>query len=145
MTTPSNSTLTPIGRQQKSSPPSKEAKDQRALARAAQRGPLTREGKTKTDSPGELVRLGCVLLRILIAWATSETAAQLGKRLALISRGAFLPANGQGDTFTIAGLMNISKARLHAQLDKNRIPRTKPGRRHLYRFADVAVRTEVEA
>lgn len=90
-----------------------------------------------TDNTDELVHLGCVLLRILISWATSDTVKRIGRRIDLLSRSAFLPSGGCGDSNAVAALLDLSEARVSIQTAKNAVPRAQPGATNLYQFADV--------
>lgn len=97
---------------------------------------MSRQPQTN-DTPAELVRLGCVLLRILIQWATSAAVARIGRRIDLLSQSAYLPEMGYGDTNAIAACLDLKEPGAEQQLRRNCVPSRRPGERNMFRFSDV--------
>jgi hypothetical protein len=67
----------------------------------------------------------------------SETAALIGKRLALLANSAFLPDSGSGDSHAVAAFMSLAEVSTDELLTRNQVPGRMPGKRKLYRFADI--------
>lgn len=94
------------------------------------------------DTPQELVRLGCVLLRILISWATSATVARIGNRIDLLSQSVSLPESGYGDVRAVAARFNVTVPGARKLIDRLNLPSYQPGAAVLYHLADLAQQPE---
>lgn len=78
------------------------------------------------------------ILEIILQWMKSPTATRIERRVDLLSRASVLPGGGFGDTNAIAACLDLEESGATAQLNKNNVPRAKPGASNLFRFPDVA-------
>lgn len=89
-----------------------------------------------TDDTSEVIHLVCVILRIVISWMTSPALANIGRRIELLSKAAFLPG-GYVDTNGIAAAMNMEERGAEGLLHRIGTPYQKPGATRFYRLEDV--------
>ena len=71
-----------------------------------------------SDTPQELLRLQCEYYRSMNALITQETANNLGRRIALLSQGSYLPQGGFGDVATLGAFLNLDPRSVFDQLKK---------------------------
>jgi hypothetical protein len=98
---------------------------------------------SSTDTRDEFYRLGCVLMRLFIAVASSVAVAAICRRVSLLSESAWLP--GLADSKAIAALTNKSDRTIEDWSGDN--PRTKHhfGRQVYYRLSDLATNPKGKA
>src|SRR3954471_18371320 len=100
-------------------------------------GPQENTEIVQADTPQELIRLGCVLLRILIAVCQHQVTLAIARRLSLLSAAAFIPDSGSGNTAAAAFWLNMSEPGARALMKRRSIPVKKPGDERVYRFSDI--------
>jgi hypothetical protein len=89
----------------------------------------------EVNSPEELIRLQCAYYRRMNALVSQASAENFGRRLELISEGAYMPASGHGDAAMLAGLMNLDMRSVYRQIENSQQQTLGFGVRMFYSFA----------
>jgi hypothetical protein len=93
------------------------------------------EQEAPRDTPEELLRLQCEYYRRMNALVSQTSADNFGRRLELISEGAYMPASGHGDAATMAGLLNLDMRSVYRQISDSEQQKLGFGATVFYSFA----------
>jgi hypothetical protein len=77
---------------------------------------------THEDTVNELVRLACILLRLLISWAVSSTAENLGRRLDVWSKAVVVPSEGYGNLSAVQAVLDLTEDGAKDFVKRNNLP-----------------------
>lgn len=89
------------------------------------------------DTSDELIRLGCVLLRIVIALLEHSVTKAIGRRVALLANSTMIPETGWVNARGGAAAMDMTEGSFKNLAFRKNMPTFKPGDELLYRLSDL--------
>lgn len=89
------------------------------------------------DTSEELIRLGCVLLRIVIALLEHSVTKAIGRRVALLANSTMIPETGWVNARGGAAAMDMTEGSFKNLAFRRSMPTFKPGDELLYRLSDL--------